>query len=551
VVLLDKKGDQNDSNIPVDSEKNDYESVVSMRGVTCRFDKIVANDNVNFELARGEIHALLGENGAGKTTLMSILYGLYQPERGEIYVKGKQVAIKSPLNAIELGIAMVHQHFLLTLPHSVTENIIVGLKSDNKKRRILLDTDTAEKKIAELSKKYGLNVNPMVTVGSMSVGEQQRVEIIKALYRDIDILILDEPTSMLTPQEEKALFETLKSMVEQGLSIIFITHKLHEVMSASTRVTVLQNGRVVGTVRTSKTNEADLAKMMVGRPVIHQVNKVGGEKNAAEKKQIILELSQVSALNNSKIPVIKDLSLDLRKGEILAIAGVDGNGQSELAEVISGLRSVESGQIFMDGQVISNHTPKKIREMGLAYIPEDRLNTGLILDYTIAENLILDRWYQKPYSGKIFLKKSDMKKFALKAISDFDIRTPGIDVPVKSMSGGNLQKVVLARELSRSPKVLIAHNPTRGLDIGATEYVHTQLINQRNSGVGVLLFSLDLDEILLISDRIAVIYEGRIMAVIGREYANVDHLGMLMGGNSGKNTSLHKVVKEGREENKI
>jgi simple sugar transport system ATP-binding protein len=375
----------------------------------------------------------------------------------------------------------------------------------------------------------------MVTVGSLSVGEQQRVEIIKALYRDIDILILDEPTSMLTPQEEKALFETLKSMVEQGLSIIFITHKLHEVMSASTRVTVLQNGRVVGTVRTSKTNEADLAKMMVGRPVIHQVNKVGGEKNAAEKKQIILELSQVSTLNNSKIPVIKDLSLDLRKGEILAIAGVDGNGQSELAEVISGLRSVESGQIFMDGQVISNHTPKKVREMGLAYIPEDRLNTGLILDYTIAENLILDRWYQKPYSGKIFLKESDMKKFALKAISDFDIRTPGIDVPVKSMSGGNLQKVVLARELSRSPKVLIAHNPTRGLDIGATEYVHTQLRNQRNSGVGVLLFSLELDEILAISDRIAVIYEGRIMAVIGREYANVDHLGMLMGGNSGKN----------------
>jgi simple sugar transport system ATP-binding protein len=537
VVLLDKKGDQNDSNIPVNSEKNDYESVVSMRGVTCRFDKIVANDNVNFELAKGEIHALLGENGAGKTTLMSILYGLYQPERGEIYVKGKQVTIKSPLNAIELGIGMVHQHFLLTLSHSVTENIIVGLKSDNKKRRILLDTDTAEKKIVELSKKYGLNINPMVTVGSLSVGEQQRVEIIKALYRDIDILILDEPTSMLTPQEEKALFETLKSMVEQGLSIIFITHKLHEVMSASTRVTVLQNGRVVGTVRTSKTNEADLAKMMVGRPVIHQVNKVGGEKNAAEKKQIILELSQVSTLNNSKIPVIKDLSLDLRKGEILAIAGVDGNGQSELAEVISGLRSVESGQIFMDGQVISNHTPKKVREMGLAYIPEDRLNTGLILDYTIAENLILDRWYQKPYSGKIFLKESDMKKFALKAISDFDIRTPGIDVPVKSMSGGNLQKVVLARELSRSPKVLIAHNPTRGLDIGATEYVHTQLRNQRNSGVGVLLFSLELDEILAISDRIAVIYEGRIMAVIGREYANVDHLGMLMGGNSGKNTS--------------
>ena len=539
MIFLDKKGFQNDTNTPVNSENNYYESVVSMRGITCRFDKVIANDNVNFELAKREIHALLGENGAGKTTLMSILYGLYQPEEGQVHVKGKRVAIKSPLDAIELGIAMVHQHFLLTLPHTVTENIIVGLKSKNKKGRIFLDTDTAEKKIIELSKKYGLDVDPKAIVGNLSVGEQQRVEIIKALYRDIDILILDEPTSMLTPQEEKALFVTLKSMVEQGLSIIFITHKLHEVMSASTRVTVLRNGKVVGTIKTSDTSEADLAKMMVGRPVIHQVNKVGGVKSAAEKMQTILEISQVSALNNSKVPVLKDLCLDLRKGEILGIAGVDGNGQSELAEVISGLRTVESGQIVMDGQTISNLSPKKIREKGLAYVPEDCLNTGLILEYSIAENLILDRWYQKPYSGKLFLKESEMKKFAQKAISDFDIRTPGINVPVKSMSGGNLQKVVLARELSRSPKVLIAHNPTRGLDIGATEYVHTQLIKQKNSGVGVLLFSLDLDEILSISDRIAVIYEGRIMAVIAREDADVDHIGMLMGGNLGKNTIAH------------
>lgn len=542
---MDKKRFQNDTNTSVNSEKNYYESVVSMRGMTCRFDKVIANDNVNFELAKREIHALLGENGAGKTTLMSILYGLYQPEEGQVYVKGKRVAIKSPLDAIELGIAMVHQHFLLTLPHTVTENIIVGLKSKNRKGRTFLDTDTAEKKIIELSKKYGLNVNPKAIVGNLSVGEQQRVEIIKALYRDIDILILDEPTSMLTPQEEKALFVTLKSMVEQGLSIIFITHKLHEVMSASTRVTVLRNGKVVGTIKTSDTSEADLAKMMVGRPVIHQVNKVDGVKSAAEKMQTILEITQVSALNNSKVLVLKDLCLDLRKGEILGIAGVDGNGQSELAEVISGLRTVESGQIVMDGQCISNLSPKKIREKGLAYVPEDRLNTGLILEYSIAENLILDRWYQKPYSGKLFLRESEMKKFAQKAISDFDIRTPGINVPVKSMSGGNLQKVVLARELSRSPKVLIAHNPTRGLDIGATEYVHIQLIKQKNSGVGVLLFSLDLDEILSISDRIAVIYEGRIMAVIDREDADVDHLGMLMGGNLGKNTIANV---EGAEE---
>ncbi|HEY9385746.1 MAG TPA: ABC transporter ATP-binding protein [Nitrososphaeraceae archaeon] len=530
---MDKKGFVSDAS--VDSEKSYHESVVSMRGITCRFDKVIANQDINFELAKGEIHALLGENGAGKTTLMSILYGLYQPEAGEIYIKGKRVAIRSPLDAIELGIAMVHQHFLLTLPHTVTENIIVGLKSNNNRGKIFLDTDTAEKKILELSKKYGLDINPKAIVGNLSVGEQQRVEIIKALYRDIDILILDEPTSMLTPQEEKALFATLKSMVEQGLSIIFITHKLHEVMSASTSVTVLQNGRVVGTIKTSDTSEADLAKMMVGRPVIHQSDKGGELKSTREKMQTILEIRQVYALNNSNVPALKDLSLDLRKGEILGIAGVDGNGQSELAEVIAGLRTVQSGQIVMDSQSISNLSPRKIREMGLAYVPEDRLNTGLILEYSIAENLILDRWYSKPYSGKLFLKDSEMKKFADKAISDFDIRTPGINVPVKSMSGGNLQKVVLARELSRSPRLLIAHNPTRGLDIGATEYIHTQLIKQKNSGVGVLLFSLDLDEILLISDRIAIIYEGRIMAVIAREDADVDHIGMLMGGNLGKN----------------
>jgi general nucleoside transport system ATP-binding protein len=522
-----------------DAFKLDGEPLVQMKSITCRFGNLIANQDVDFDLTRGEIHALLGENGAGKTTLMSILYGLYRPETGEVYVRGERTNIKSPLDAIDNGIAMVHQHFLLTPPHTVTENIIVGLKSN---KRIFLDTANAEKKIVELSKKYGLKVDPSAIVGNLSVGEQQRVEIIKALYRDIDILILDEPTSMLTPQEEESLFAALQSMVDQGLSIIFITHKLREVMAVSSRVTVLKNGKLMGTVKTSDTNESDLARMMVGRSVVQQISgqRGGGTETEvvaaqAKKSQAVLEIKNVSALNNSKILFLKELSLELRKGEILGIAGVDGNGQSELAEVIAGLRKIQGGQIIMDGRAITNLSPRKIREWGLAYIPEDRLNTGLILEYNIAQNLILDRWYKAPYSGKLFLKEQEMRKFAEKVIADFDVRTTGLEAQVRSMSGGNLQKVVLARELSRNPRVLIAHNPTRGLDIGATEYIHKQLIKQRGSGVGVLLLSLDLDEVMSISDRIAVIYEGKIMAVTDKENADVHTIGLLMGGNVGKN----------------
>jgi ABC-type uncharacterized transport system ATPase subunit len=492
-----------------------------MNGITIRFGDVVANNNVNFELRKGEVHALLGENGAGKTTLMSILYGLYKPQAGEIIIKGQKASIKSPNDAMELGVAMVHQHFLLTLSHSVTENIIVGLKSNG----LFLDLSSAERRIMQLSEKYGLKIDPKATVGGLAVGEQQRVEIIKALYRDADILILDEPTSMLTPQEEKALFSTLQSMVNQGLSIIFITHKLHEVMEASNRVTVLRGGKVVGTVKTSETNETELAKMMVGRPVVEKIESRGSAKNPS-----VLQLKNVSALNNSNIMFLKDLSLELKEGEILGIAGVDGNGQGELAEVIAGLRKVQSGEIVMDNRPITNLPPRKIREWGLAYVPQDRLNTGLILEYSIAENLILDRWYTTEYSGKIFLRQEEMRKFAQQVVSDFEVKTPGIDVPVNSLSGGNLQKVLMARELARKPKVLIVHNPTRGLDIGATEYIHKQLLKQRDNGVGVLMISLDLDEILTICDRIAVIYEGKIMAVMDRKDADVEYIGLLMGG---------------------
>lgn len=512
--------------------------VLSMNGITCRFNEVIANNDVHLDLFKGEIHGLLGENGAGKTTLMSVLYGLYKPEAGEIFVKGKRVDIKSPLDAIDLGIAMVHQHFLLTPSHTVTENIIVGLKSPG--RSIFLRTAEAEKRILELSKRYGLKIDPKAIVGDLSVGEQQRVEIIKALYRDIDILILDEPTSMLTPVEEKALFSTLSAMVKAGLSIIFITHKLKEVIEASTRVTVLRGGKVIGTVMTAQTTETELAKLMIGRSLTHSVGHrqeeihVGIEKSPNAKASAglatVLELKNVFALNNSGVQALKDLSLTVSKGEILGIAGVDGNGQSEMAEIVSGLRKIQSGQVLIDGRGITGMSPKQIREWGLAYIPEDRLNTGLILEYTIAENLILDRWYSSPYSGKIFLDKHEMKRFAEEIVTNFDVRTPSLDVQVRYLSGGNLQKIVLGRELSKEHKLLIAHNPTRGLDVGAAEYVHKQLFKQKDSGVGVLLLSLDLDEILLVSDRIAVIYAGRIMGVFDRATADVDKIGPLMGG---------------------
>lgn len=512
--------------------------VLSMNGITCRFNEVIANNDVHLDLFKGEIHGLLGENGAGKTTLMSVLYGLYKPEAGEIFVKGKRVDIKSPLDAIDLGIAMVHQHFLLTPSHTVTENIIVGLKSPG--RSIFLRTAEAEKRILELSKRYGLKIDPKAIVGDLSVGEQQRVEIIKALYRDIDILILDEPTSMLTPVEEKALFSTLSAMVKAGLSIIFITHKLKEVIEASTRVTVLRGGKVIGTVMTAQTTETELAKLMIGRSLTHSVGHrqeeihVGIEKSPNAKASAglatVLELKNVFALNNSGVQALKDLSLTVSKGEILGIAGVDGNGQSEMAEIVSGLRKIQSGQVLIDGRDITGMSPKQIREWGLAYIPEDRLNTGLILEYTIAENLILDRWYSSPYSGKIFLDKHEMRRFAEEIVTNFDVRTPSLDVQVRYLSGGNLQKIVLGRELSKEHKLLIAHNPTRGLDVGAAEYVHKQLFKQKDSGVGVLLLSLDLDEILLVSDRIAVIYAGRIMGVFDRATADVDKIGPLMGG---------------------
>ena len=513
------------ANVHKHAKNDDNKPIILMKGITCQFGNLVANQNISIDLKKGEIHALLGENGAGKTTLTSVLYGLYQPQSGEIYVKGQRVVIKSPSDAISLGIAMVHQHFLLTPAHSVTENIIVGLKPT---KEIFLNLDAAEEKIMQLSRKFGLEVDPKSIVGNLSVGEQQRVEILKALYRDADILILDEPTGVLTPMEEKALFEALRSMVNQGLSIIFITHKLREVMEVSNRVTVLRNGKVMGMLKTSDTSELELARMVVGRTVA--INKISHRTVSKTALPTVLEIKNVSALGNSNTLLLEDIQLDLRKGEILGVAGVDGNGQNELAEVIAGLRKISYGQINMDGRSIASLSPRQIRQLGLAYVPEDCPHTGLILEYSVVENLALDRWYTKPYSNKLFLNKREMRKFADKIIVDFDIRTAELNAPVRSMSGGNLQKIVLGRELSRYPKVLIVHNPTRGLDISATEFIHKQLIRQKENGVGVLLLSLDLDEVLGISDRIAVIYEGKIITIVEKQDTDIDQIGLLMGG---------------------
>jgi len=510
--------------------------VLEMKGITKKFGDLAACDNVDFDLFRGEIHGLLGENGAGKTTLMNVLYGLYEPTDGQIYVQGKHEIIKSPLQAIDLGIGMVHQHFMLTPPHTVTENILLGLKS----KSFLLPFASAEKKIMDLSKKYGLQINPKAQIWQISVGEQQRVEIIKALYRDISILILDEPTSVLSPQEVESLFATLKSMVDQGLSIIFITHKLDEVMQATDRVTVLRAGKVVGKVKTSETSKEELAKMMVGRPLITSF-----EKDPVKATKNILEIKNVSAKNDRNLVALKDLSFDVKSGEILGIAGVDGNGQPELAEVVMGLRNTTGGKIILDGKDITKLSTRAIRNLGVAYTPEDRMHVGSILEYSVAENLIIDKFSSSPFSDKLFMNQSAIAKNAEKLVSDYGVHTPSIYVPVAQLSGGNLQKVVLARELSSDPKMIIVHNPTNGLDVGAIEYVHQTLIDFRKKGAAILLISTELEEILSISDRVTVLYEGELMGIIPRAEVEIEKLGLMMGG-----SKLDSIPQESKGEQK-
>ncbi len=495
---------------------------VELRGIVKRFPGVVANDHIDFEVRAGEVHALLGENGAGKTTLMRILYGLYQPDEGQILINEQPVTIHSPADSIHQGLGMIHQHFMLVPTLSVAANIALGLPSS---RGLLLDLEVVAQRVQHLAETYGLNVNPDNPIWQLAVGEQQRVEILKALYRGADLLILDEPTAVLTPQEVKDLFVTLRRMAAEGHSLIFISHKLHEVLSISDRVTVLRNGRVVKTLNTRETNRQELARWMVGREVLLRV-----DRPPVQQGQTRLRIENLWVAGDKGLPAVRGVGLDVRTGEILGIAGVSGNGQRELAETIAGLRKPTQGKIQIDGQDVAGWHSSRLIDHGLAYISEERFRDGVVKELTVEENLMLEEHGQPPYTRSIFLNFQKIADHCTDLIRSFEIKTPSRQTPLRNLSGGNIQKLIMARELSRQPGVLIAAQPTRGVDIGSTEYIHQCLIAQRASGTATLLISEDLDEILNLSDRIAVMYEGRIMGVVEREGATVEQLGLMMAG---------------------
>lgn len=495
---------------------------LEMRAITKRFPGVLANDRIQFDVHTGEVHALLGENGAGKSTLMKVLYGLYQPDEGQILLNDQVVAIHSPADAIRLGIGMIHQHFMLVPTLTVTENVALGLKSSRGART---DLDRVKARIQELASLYGLQVDPDAFVWQLSVGQQQRVEIIKALYRGAALLILDEPTAVLTPQEVDEFFVTLKQMKADGHALIFISHKLHEVLHISDRVTVLRDGRTIGTQSIEGVTKKQLAEMMVGRPISMQRDKAD-----VEAGEVRLRVQDVSALNDRETEALRGISFEVRAGEIVGLAGVSGNGQREIAEVIAGLRPATGGEVNLCGQSLSGKSPRQIMELGLSYIPEERMRDGMIREFSVSENLILREFDKPPYSKTGFLNNNAIQTASQEMVNDFSVKTPSLDTPVKNLSGGNIQKLILARELSRNPQVVVAAQPTRGLDIGATEYVHTVLLQQRELGLATLLISEDLDEILAMSDRILVIFEGRIMGDIPRAEATAEKLGLLMAG---------------------
>jgi ABC-type uncharacterized transport system ATPase subunit len=491
-----------------------------MRGITKRFSGIVANDRVNFDLRRGEVHAVLGENGAGKSTLMNVLYGLYQPDEGEIRVNGKPVTFSSAKDAIKSGIGMVHQHFMLIPVMTVAENIV--LANEPTREGVFFDRETAEKRVAELSRSYKLAIDPQAKVRNISVGQEQRVEILKALYRAADVLILDEPTAVLTPQEAGELFEILRALTREGLSVIFITHKLNEVLEIADRITVLRRGKTIDTVPREGATEEILARMMVGRDVLLRV-----DKTPAEQGDVLLQVDELRVLDDRGLPAVKNISIDVRAGEIVGVAGVDGNGQSELIEAITGLRKRESGRIVVAGQEVERPTARRMFDVGVGHIPEDRQRRGLVLEFTIAENTGLHDYDRPPLARFGWLFPKQFIELARRLIQEFDIRGGGPTTRAGALSGGNQQKVVAAREINRDPKVLIAAQPTRGLDVGAIEYLHRRLVDERDEGRGILLVSLELEEILSLSDRILVIYEGEIVGQHGPD-ASEEEIGLEM-----------------------
>ena len=543
---------------PDNSERRTQNSELALEAhnITKRFPGVLANDGVNFELQRGEIHALLGENGAGKSTLMNVLYGLYQPDAGEVRVNGVAVQFHNPRDAIARGIGMVHQHFKLVPPLTVTENIMLGQESV---RGILLDRKTAATRIRALSAQYGLDVDPDIKVRDLSVGTQQRVEILKAFYRAADVLILDEPTAVLTPQEADDLFKIMDGLRAQGKAIVFITHKLREVLAITDRVTVLRQGRVVGHAQAREVTESDLATMMVGRSIAlpGQRAQAADALAAAGAAALglgepvpehaiaapvaaapVLEVQGLRVRNTRGQFAVDDVSFSIAPGEIFGIAGVEGNGQSELVEALTGLRPTAAGSVHLDGRDMTNRPPNALITAGLAHIPEDRQKYGLVLSYPISDNLVLSTYRQPPFARGVLRQDAPIRAFAQRLVSAFDVRTPGGDVVAGTLSGGNQQKVIIARELSRPIRLLVAAQPTRGLDVGSIEFIHSQIVAQRNQGRAVLLVSAELDEILALADRIGVLYRGRLAAILPRAAATRERLGLLMAGGGDGPTAL-------------
>ncbi|MGT2741697.1 ABC transporter ATP-binding protein [Streptococcus plurextorum] len=500
-----------------------HDYVIEMRDITKRFGEFVANDQINLNVKPGEIHALLGENGAGKSTLMNMLAGLLEPTSGEILINGSTVTIDSPSKAAKLGIGMVHQHFMLVDAFSVVENIILGSETTGLAGTIDLKAATAE--ITALSKKYGLEVDPTAKVADITVGAQQRVEILKTLYRGADLLIFDEPTAVLTPDEIAELLKIMKVLVSEGKSIILITHKLDEIRAVADRVTVIRRGKSIETVEVAGATNDDLAEWMVGRSVSFKTEKI-----AANPKEVVLSIENLVVNENRGIPAVKNLSLEVRAGEIVGIAGIDGNGQSELIQAITGLRKVKSGKITIKGQDVTHSTPRKITELSVGHVPEDRHRDGMILNMTVAENFALQTYYKEPISKKGILNYSKINEKARQLMEEFDVRGAGELIPGKSLSGGNQQKAVIAREIDRNPDLLIVSQPTRGLDVGAIEYIRKRLIAERDKGKAVLVVSFELDEILDVSDRIAVIHDGSIHGIVLPAETTKQELGKLMAG---------------------
>ena len=497
--------------------------ILELKGITKQFPGVLANDHIDLVLNKGEILALLGENGAGKSTLMNILYGLYQPDEGEILINGQKIVVNSPTDAIKAGVGMVHQHFMLIPVFTVTENIMLG--DESVKAGDFLDRPKAAKRIMDISTKYNMSVNPDDYLRDLPVGVQQRVEIIKLLYRNAEILIFDEPTAVLTPQEADELFGIMRSLAEQGKSIIFITHKLREVLAISDRIVVIRQGAVVGETTPQNANKNTLAAMMVGREVNLVVKKI-------EKKpgKVVCSVQNLVVADKFQNIVVDDVSLDIHAGEIVGIAGVQGNGQTELVEAISGLKKIASGKISLLNEDITKSTPRQITELGIAHVPEDRQADGLVLSFSVAENLVLCTYYKAPYSKGVVLQYDTIYDNATKLIKDFDIRTPSALTPVGSLSGGNQQKVIIARELSRPIQFLVASQPTRGLDVGSIEYIHKRIEQKREEGCAVMVVSPELDEIMELSDRIAVMYRGKILAIVPNKGISKEYIGLLMAG---------------------